>query len=332
MNWTSYTALTDAADVLDKLHTFLVARGWTIKEYQTAVQWKSTTPFGWISGSETFMDFESPIAAVGSQHYRYHLTSYHYDATDDCIRVGAVDPSVNSGNYSLITTHPTIQTANSHIWGPGSNSYDIRMPRVAGITGCWFFENGYSFWCVIQPTVGTNIIWGLGTPNLLPEYYNVLDVQNIWMPSTPSQSWTLITTNPNNFWFSGDSFPFELAIGSGNTVRVEGVIRAYNANYLLLNCAIGHNTLTGYSSVYFDKLNAAVTINNFNIIRPGIVPDVYVKRLAGQYECIGSLPLAKIKTSGLAIGDHLIYGSEEFIAFPNLSPSSTDYGTMWRIV
>jgi hypothetical protein len=246
-------------------------------------------------------------------------------------------PALGSPTCSMGILHPCIQFGTTgHVWGPGTaNDCECFTLPKNSFTGCWFFENGYSFWSVVQPTVGTCFLWGFGTPNLTSEYYAITDIQQVHAPCWAKSDWTNLSVadsgSNQNQWASGETYPFQMTYSSpGPYVRADGVApTTYNVYY---NLCIGRHTNSPAGYTYFDSMNTSVLLNTFNNIRPGIVPDVYLKRVgSGQWECVGTLPLAKIYSAGLNVGDHLFYGSEEYISFPNLSTAASLYGNLIRI-
>jgi hypothetical protein len=256
---------------------------------------------------------------------------------------GAPTNSPALGNpvcMTQISSPPSLQQGTSsatspyHIWGPYTRASGFSLPKNS-FTGCWFFENGYSFWSVIQPTAGTCFLWGFGRPNLTAEYANIMDFQQVFPANYMYGDWTLLATEADNIngtsWWSGEGFPGNTAGGMVWTplCRAEGVADITMNLYYNL-CLPRHSRIT--CPTYFDSMNTSVLLNTFNNIRPGIVPDVYLQRATtGIWECIGSLPLAKIRSTGLSIGTHLLYGTEEYIAFPNLSATNSLYGTILRV-
>ena len=224
------------------------------------------------------------------------------------------------------TVNPAVQTT-SHIWGPRHNV--LTLP-TGSFTGCWFFENGYSFWSVIQPTVGTCFLWGFGTPNLSADYYGTFDIQQVYCPCQNEASYTLIASDSTS-WYSGEGYPWDVpSFGNGNPIlRFDGTVKTYTGTFSqYYNLAVGRETDKGY----FDNMFSSLHVNSYNTIRPAIVPDVYVKRAGGYWECCGTLPLAKLRTSTLTIGQELDYGAEKLLVFPNLSPAFSTYGTAFRIL
>jgi hypothetical protein len=416
MNYTYHASLTGGADYFKKMYQFLLAQGWTINEFKDADSaWLSTTPWGWTTGTESFLDVQAPAAChAGVQHYRMNLWHKNLNTTTDVIYHSAVEPTNMAGEYALPvsiartgtaatatfttaptfadhsvvyfygmttagedhhylgsftihatanplvwtytmtgtptnataggspvsailpTSHPAAQRSSGHIWGPGtaSDCDCFTLPKNS-FTGCWFFENGHSFWSVVQPTAGTCFLWGFGTPDLTSEYYAITDIQQVFAPCWSSNDWTNLSVadsgSNQNSWASGETYPFQMVYASpGPYVRADGVApAAYNVYY---NLCMGRHTNSPTGLTYFDSMNTSVLLNTFNNIRPGIVPDVYLKRVgSGQWECVGTLPLAKIYSAGLNVGDHLFYGAEEYIAFPNLSTAASLYGNMIRI-
>jgi hypothetical protein len=416
MNYTYHASISSSSDYFKKIYQFLLAQGWTINEFRDADSiWDSAAPYGWIAGTQSFLDVQAPVAHhCGIQKLRYNLWLHPHSPvslTTEDIEVMGVDPSVMAGEYQLpvvltrvgtagtatfaiapgfanlentyfygmttvgedihyqgnfqlhttgnplvytftMTGTPASATAggspvanpaalynpadnySTHKWGPGGDGARAFTLPKGSFTGCWFFENGYSFWSVVQPTADTDFLWGFGMPNLTSEYKGILDVQQVYVPCLNRTDWTLLSSADSSYagWMSGESYPFHMSGtgGVGPYSYIEGnMVNTINGT-LVYNLVLGKQTTQGLS--YFDNMNDVVLLNSFNNTRSTIVPDVYIKRVAtGVWERVGTMPVAKVYFPGLNVGDHLFCGAEEYLVFPNMSTSVSYWGTLLRI-
>jgi hypothetical protein len=328
----TYTNLAGGTEYIRRLRNFFSTLGWTENEWHdNNVVWKTLTPFGWIAGSESFLDVST--TGYGAQAIRFNFRMELSDATRHKLWIAPVDPVVP--NYSLQATRPCAQTSPHHVWQAPGYFHGTNMP-AGTIPQVWFFGNAHFLASVIQCTTGTNIIWGLGSPTLVDEYQSRTDLWFQWLPQVigdpmiSSQYWDNMLSNPTAWW-NGFSYPFLDNPASGAAYAyVESAVRDQTNYYYYTNACQGQNALT-ITGGKFDNLNQIALFNSFSNQRPGIIPSIYIKKVSTQqWSRVGMLPLAYVRSSGIAIGDELDYGGQTYIAFPNRYSTDTT-GVIFRV-
>jgi hypothetical protein len=338
----SYLSVVSAADYFDKMRNFLVSTlGWTENLYYNANrQWDTTNPYtGWEAGTHSWLDITS--AGHGSQQLRFcmYLTPLTGDATTSNLYVGA---SRNASTYATNTpTNPIGQSA--FCWSSaGTANNNISLPQGA-IYAAYFFGNAYCFYSVIQTSSGSNIVWGFGSPTLLNTART--DAQHLYMPHISanfSADYKWNSANQAALYYSRCGLDFPAYVSFGQPANcfyayIEGAGRTQTTSpdYYLLNTCIPMTSGVSYTSVpgaYFDVMNSAVQLNTYNTIRPIIQPKVYYKdSITAKWECVGTQPWGNIWFAGLNIGEVLVYGAEQYVAFPNRIGADT-YGKVFRVV
>lgn len=338
LTYATYTSLASGDAYFEKLRDFFVTLGWTENEYyQANKQWNTSVPYGWIAGSESWLDVQSN--GNGSQLMRYVFKNEHANATCDTLTVGG---SLIGNTYSLAATIPINQTSLVWDYHAGNVHRKISIPRGT-ISKCWFFGNDYCMYSVIEVAVGVNIIWGVGSPTLISEYTTRTDCLYVYMPcrsanSDSAHQWENISTTGLAHWWCGLDYPSysnSFAPPANSLYAyIEGSGRAYigSNEWGYLNTWLSRDGAVVQSPApRFDVMNKAIVLNSYNDIRPIIQPKAYIKHASNNtWKYIGTLPFGNLVSSGCASGDTLTYGSENYLVFPNLL-SSWSYGKAFRI-
>lgn len=340
----SYLSVVSSADYFDKMRNFLVSTlGWTENLYYNAnIKWDTTNPYtGWEAGSNSWLDITS--AGHGSQQLRFGMYLFP-DPLDSVITSSlVVGGSRNASTYAT-NTPQTPLSQSAFCWSSaGTINNTISLPRGT-IYAAHFFGNAYCFYSVIQTSSGSNIIWGFGSPTLLPSYASRVDAQHLYLPHASANTdanhrWN--STNQAALYYSwcGLDFPNYVNVGQPSGcyyayIEAAGRIQTTAPDYYLLNTcipAIG-GIQASFPGPYFDVMNNAVQLNTYNSIRPIIQPKVYYKDGAtSKWENIGTQPWGNIWFAGLNIGEVLVYGAEQYVAFPNRI-GADPYGKCFRVV
>lgn len=308
---------TSHKDVLSKIRTFALGKGWTSVEYQTAKAWTNLGAgvYGWTAGNNDFLQLNS--IGYGSQDmtYRFYAEGTALDPLQEWLDCVLTNP--NNKVYGTSSTNPWLQniinasTFRSISLSPGT------------MTALWIFGNQQFIIAVIQVSTTVFQMLYFGTIELFntaETEFNIIAINQF----NASYKWHQAETHPN-YWYlllGGiqiiyDNFWMDAALRSMATY--------YSQNVMLDKLVI----MSGGS---YNKLTPVINRNAYSDKRILIKPTVFYLRPSNSIRYpVGNYPFYFINFQGLTAGQVLIYGSEEYIAFPAAFPTSDKFGIAFRI-
>lgn len=306
-NYTIHTNPAGGKDALTKLRTFLIAQGWRSEDYRTSVRWQYVSPgvYQWASGDDDFcqmfsngyghqsirMRFRVEYDSGYTNHYKFH--SSMLAPTDD----GSIDYS--NGN------HPQQQ-------GEWTLGYTRSLSVPSG-TFNELYLFGNNKWCLIgfRCTATTFIQFNFGTPELYPEYRNTTELMMRFPGQVTEQSyyrWDGLDSGLYQGYFYP---PWSHRTSSTHDFLYYGG-DAQNYNGALLN--MGFYNGTEYH--YWNGFPNVRQVNSWSGKRLMMRPDMFVKNASLTWEPIGHHPAWALPVSGLALGEVISYGNDDYMTFP----------------
>jgi len=323
VNYVKYSNPTSHKDVLSKLRTFALDRGWTVDYYETSKQWaydSGSSQYDFLSGQTYDHDnLQIYTNGYGNQDVvvRFRADDDSGDPQEEQLWVRGIDPSYRNVDHSN-SDDPISQNFFTGTYFQPLSLSPGTMPAV------WFFGNDKFICGVVQ--VASNFIqtFFCGVIELFDQSTNdgIWEVSTCYYSASSNAWYNLIgSTNMNFacFWSpDGDSsyyykFWFE---GDKTAGRIDS------------NCGFGADD--GYLGE-FNKLSYCVRQNAWTGKRVLIKPTLFGQRRSDNvWYPIGTYPFYCIEFAGLQIGQELTYGSERYIVFPTAFPDR-QYGFAFRI-
>ena len=314
-NYTKHTLPTGGKDALLKIRTFLLAQGWVSEYYETSVEWGSDGGGGyqWNAGNDDYLQMSSN--GHGGQTLRIRLYVWYDSGHTTHFRFynNLIDPTASSAPDSNSSTPPYAQ---DRMYSRGDYSF-VSVP--SGTFNELYIFGNHNYCLVLFRCTTTSMVQiNFGLPELFPEYRGY-DIAY----SSPGQNnvsgfyWEMIDLNQNQKYFY---YPFILATGY-DTMWIGDV--GYNVNEMRINTYPGPGN-TDSLVKYWMYMNDLIQVNSFTGKRILYQPMMLIKNDSEQWEYIGHHPCYVVKMAGLAVGEIIDYGDEQYICFP--IPS---YGAMY---
>lgn len=306
-NYTSHTLPTGGKDALAKLRTFLISHGWVSEHYETSVDWGSDggTGYQWNAGNDDFCQMYSN----GYGHQPIRMRFYvEYDATDTNHLKFYNTMVYPTNNGDLDYTSATVPYLKDYMYC----SYMIYLSVPSGtFNSLHLFGNNKWCLCGFRCTATTFIQFNFGTPELYPEYRNTTELQMRY----PGQQHNNVLYK----WYALDAGSYQ-----GYFYRPWGYRGSYSPQILWYDGAgknytgacCNYNTMAGSEVGHWNSFRNVRRVNSWSGRRLMIRPDFFVKNSSGVWEPIGHHPCHAVPVTGLAMGEVLKYGSEEYTTFP----------------
>jgi hypothetical protein len=305
-SYQKYTNVVGGKDVLSKLRTFAVAQGWTSEYYHTSVEWASdgdgTYSFGHVSDEDHCSLYSD---GYGNQDLRYRFKVANYDAQSDRINCYGIDPNYPNVD-DTISTEP-------HLQNDWIATADYPWMSVPASTFPEMILVGNDKFISVSMLVSTVLVlhFAIGTIELIPEEQSDTEYHYCWPTQSDSGGQWYNLTAANGYWFSPlyvDSLWLDGARTSGGTnhaymLRFSSAGTAYTRNWTRLDEVVALNSFSGYRTL----------VSN---------PCFRRNTSTGVWRMIGHTPNYFLKWSGLAFGDIITRGSEEYIVVPTLFTNS----------
>lgn len=320
MTYTKVSGVAGAKGILSALNAFCTAKaGWTVKEYQTSVAW---TAGGWIAGTEDFLEVVS--SGYGSQvlTYRFRAQQHGTDPTTDWLWFVPVDP--NNPNYQMISTHPIDQND----WQTNGDWRDINTPS-GSMPNLWMFDwAGKMIILAIQMTSDSLAFIGFGTIELIPELQNTTELQFHYVGNDSDQL-------PEAYWYNTSTYFSKWYVPGVPATNARGWLWCYWRGAGRYNTEVNANVWPQQTGETADgnwgNLDRCIVYNSFTNKRVGQQQTVYVKDpTSGLWYVAGQQPFIYMETSGLAFGEQVNFGPDEYLCFP-LTLVTKPYGVGFRI-
>jgi hypothetical protein len=328
LNYQKVLNVNGAQGLLTNLRAFAIAQGWTSESYLTGRYW--STGVGYTTGGTDHMDFLQLFSnGYGNQQLRYRFEAFPDIGSQPTVSWFITCPTVpGNPTYNIASsTRGCYQTQ----W-QDSRWYDWNMPNSV-FPAAWFFGLGKHFllWFA-QITSEWVICGGIGTPQLLPEFQSHVDDWQMYFAGCYSINF------PASYWYN-------IGANSGrwNSISQPGTNSAgwkqmyspatqYNRS--VWNDVVRTNLYMDAApnlDGHFGRLKNVVRYNAFTNKHVGIMPTwFYRDNDTGLWHVIGTYPAILIKNTGFAFGETLLFGTDEYLAFPS-TRLSDDQAIAFRI-
>lgn len=315
-NYSKFTNVVGAKDVLAKIRTFAIANGWVSNYYHTSVRWLADGDGTYSyahAGDDDVLELES--SGYGGMTLVYRFKAYNYDGVSDRLEVYGIDPNNTTINESS-PTEPQQQNDFNYITQyynsmPNSSFPEMCVIGNANIIGVHFRYN--TIFCTFL---------AFGTPELIPEEQGETEFNFIWLTSnTTGTNWSVVS-GPGDAaaWYT----PFQ------NSNRNYYMDSAYN--YVDQSFA---QIVVNYNEAWTDRWTQRqdlLAVNAFSGYRTLVsVPWFRKNQSTNVWRCVGHCPVYYLKWPGLTWGEVITRGVEQYLVFPMLFTTQSN-GVAWRIV
>jgi len=323
LNYQVHYNPTSHKDVLSKIRTFAVAQGWASDKYETSKDWlHDGAKYDWLAGNTDFLQLSSTGYGTNDLIFRFHFEGTGVDAQSEWCYFTGTEPGCGTPNDAS-SQKPYFQDR----YG-GSYGYHEGLPSGAHVA-LWLFGNEKFVIVVDQVSADTLLMMYFGTIEMFNTAASTFGFSRVtqwtgatrvpWYEMKDHQSYFVSpwdggwgTPSTSGYW----QFYWDGGVASGDRVRH--------------NCRFTYNDLLSHFA--FNSLSRVVRANSFTGKRVLIKPTVFGKRRVDDvWVPVGTLPIYRIVSSGLAIGEKVTYGTEEYLVFPNAF-AGKKYGTAFRIV
>lgn len=304
LNYKTYANVTSNKDILLKFKEFAehASIGWTITDYRTNVQWGDIGGgvYGWVSGSEDYLQITSAGYGAQELNFRFQTLEDAGDSQNTYIETACRRP----GESALDTTSSA---------RPTDYSYDERSGGMSGINR-------------ISLKDGTmNKLYLFGNSKIL---IAVVDIdgslaQVFFFGSIEVFDATEIQCNYGGIAFDAKWYDYVASSANhrvefnevDNTILKDGNWNAQK-NYRGLSVAFGYTDVVNADALKYAGYSNVINRNNYSGKRVIVKPIVYIFS-SSVWRPYGTLPIYPIEFTGLTIGQNLIYGTDEYLCFPN---------------
>ena len=322
LNYQVHYNPTSHKDVLSKIRTFAVARGWTSDKYVTSKDWlwdSGNSKYDWLAGTSDFLQLYSNGYGTHELVYRLHWEGTGVDGLSEWGHLTGMKPGKRTTN-DQIGTKPYLQDTFSGAYG-----YTDSFPSGAHVA-LWLFGNDKFIIVVDQVSSDTLLMFYFGTIELFQEAMSTYSFCRMAQFSTTNHKWYNMKLYDywNTPWDSGWN-----VTSGGHYLQCWWDGNSSSADRVRHNCKF--TTIDTYSHFAFNSLPRIVRANSFTGKRVLLKPTVFGQRRSDNvWMPIGTFPIYRIECSGLQIGEKVTYGSEEYLVFPNIY-AGRKYGVAFRI-
>lgn len=315
-NYSKFTNINGASDVLAKLRTFALANGWAEEYYHTNVEWASdgdgTYSYG-HAGDNDVLGLTS--TGYGNMNLVVRFKAYNYDGSSDRIDMYMIDPNNATINYAT-ATEPITQNDINY-----STQYFNSMPNSSFPEMC-IIGNASVIYLHMRYNTIFCPSFGFGVPELIPAEQAEDEFNWVWVQGTTLQEdWYDVADKADcNNYFT----PFEC---NARNYYMDGA-------YTLVQTA-GPQIAINFNEVFRDwwsQRHDLIATNAFSGFRTLVsVPWFRKNSSTNVWRCVGHMPCYYVVWGGLTWGEIITRGSEQYLVFPTLFTTG-DYGVAWRIV
>ena len=274
--------------ILTKIKDFALAQGWSILNYLENVQWAWTgTQYDFVAGDEYFLEIQS--SGFGNQilHYRFR-SLIPSDPTDAKIEVSAQHGEAIDHSSSL---HPIYQNDWATVSSGAYRRFSFlgtTIPKVYLFGNVWFIA--------VAAQISNN-------------YCNFMAVGSLELTDT--------SLSEGNYCCRGNGAKWDATLSCFDYLNGSWIGVYLDAGGRIADTNIRFSTNNAWYGGAGMRYARALVKNSWSIVRPVAQPTVYVKNAAGLWQSIGYLPIYRMNTLNLQIGEELKYGNDRYICFPN---------------
>lgn len=308
-NYTKHSLPTGAKDALSKIRAFLVSQGWTSEDYRTGVKWLSDGDgtYSWHTGEDNDYCQMATTGYNPGQVFRIRLYMEYSSTETSHYRFYAIpiDPTAGATPDDTTSTAPYDQDTFNGItaveWGsvPSGTFNEL-----------YLFGNSRFCQIVFRVTSTTVLQMNFGFPELYPEYRSSAEFQMRHpMQNDGGYLWS-DPDNGNNIGRFYHPWAIRTSIANIHFMWLDGAsVGPADVRYNISS--------EGSSLVEFwNDMDYIRKINSFTGKRIMVQPDLFILNSSGMWEPAGHHPTYCCPVTGLAIGETLTYGTEEYMTFP----------------
>lgn len=312
LNYEIWNDLADGKAVLAKLKDFAVAQGWTNAEYQTSKAWTNTGGgvYGWTAGTEDFLILTSAGFGAQSLQFRIRVFPTSGDALDNTFEIQGHKGATTYGTDSV---HPIVKTAT--VWTINRPWHSLPSSTIP-VT--WLFGNSKFLMVICKVDDQYTVCIPFGSPDLVDPAETECD----FLP------WQSSTYGSTQKWYNHNmTIPFDLA--TTDVIYFDGARKGStgSVNFVLTN------TTGNVTNFKFGSYGLGVRQNNYSLIRPIFKQKIWVQKASdSRYRMVGTSWVYRVWTEGIAIGQKIKYGSDEYLFFPSGDSLVSKIGIAVRIL
>lgn len=284
LDYEVHANLTDHHAVLAKFKDFAAACGWTIDVWEPSAQWAwDGSKYDWLSGNESFLEITS--AGYGAQvlNFRFRTFATGADPNHEFMDIGAQHgEAINSA----LSTHPV----NQNQW----NTYYRRSMYPGTTPTTWLFGNSKFLFAAIKMATDYCFFFTVGSVELFDEADDEGNFAG-WNVGSGATEW----------YEKMDQVPFY----QDSSYYYNGVRVPTSGNRLTIQ--FSGNSPGGGGPI------CSRLITMCNTVRPAQKPIVLILHSDNIWRYLGTIPIYAMDVRGMKIGEHVKYGTEEYITFPN---------------
>jgi len=302
---TKHVLPADGKDLLSKLRSFLVARGWVSEHYYTSCTYAAdgdgTYSFA-HSGTKDFLQIASTGYGSPGIRVRFWLAPDTSATQVHRLYYTLVQPTVGASWDENSSTNPYRQDVQPGKSTNGDSYFWMSLPSTT-FNEVHFTGNDKAFLVCAKVTSTALVSFFFGLPELFTEYQSSGEFQMGPAGQIRGQTWDDIDDGAslNSYWFDprqGRTAPDWAWLR--NSWRDAGTLRCtWNDVWNNWKRVSVVNGWTG-KRVLYQPLMLALGVTT-----------------SGVWEPVGFHPIYDITVSGLGIGDEIDYGAETYITFPH---------------
>ena len=294
LNWQLHHDVANHHDFILKLKDFCLAHGWTIVRFYQNIQWASIGggQFGFVAGTEDYLEVTSPGYGSQNLHFRFRMNNTLALPNNEYLEQAAL-----LGNTALNTasgTHPI--TTGTGQWS--NNTFRWTGIPTNPLPQVWFFGNNKFILAVIKCDADYCQFVTFGSLEL----YDAAQTQGNFNGQTQG--------GQDPWYNKGSVLPWNV---NGENVYYNGARQPSANSQWSFTITTGDTLATGAFASY----GRAVIKNDYSEVRTPFKQISYLKDTDTLWFALGTCWVYRINHDGLAIGEKVLYGVDEYLTFPN---------------
>ncbi len=300
-----------ATDMLDELRQFAIALGWTVDYWEADAEWDTSSPFGWISGTDVNLQLYSP--GYGNQNMVYRFRTADRIAGEKVVTVSGIDPGERT--HSLITTNPNDQDY-FNTTSANYNQYRSFSAPDTTFESLHMFGTDKFINIILKVTSASVISFCFGTPDLFDSWQGYSNGLNFVLPACYNNGssqgiWSKMLDYPS-LWYGG----WGLQSGSVRVGWYEDASQLYTSMWAA-NYRPEANEDSGAEAGSFNKMNGVLNYNAYTDKRVAFQGTYFIiDPIESVWYPLGLTPCAFVNGQNLEIGDTVFFGTDEYRCFP----------------
>jgi hypothetical protein len=320
INYAYHANPTSHHDVLTKLKTFAEAQGWTSDYYYSnSYYWGATgssPPYGFMAGppNESHLGLSSNGYGYSDMIIRFQCNATGSDPQNETFYCAGIIPGTAKTPDGNSSSDPYTQSEFTH------TRYAVNSMSPGTMSAVWFFGSKRQILIVLAIDSSFCTFTFFGMPDLFKTTDGGFITASGGSYHDAYVYWYDAWTQTNEWDFAAEktgsaSYPNSYDVNDGSTHAV------WRPNVFVNATGTGH----------FNNVYEAIQQNAWTGKRTMVQPTVFVERKSDSvWYPVGTWPWFYTSFSGLAMGDTLTYGAEEYIVFPE-NFNTRDNGIAFRI-